>query len=180
MAEQKNIPLQADLAEVANTETKESNADSQTKSDSLTADASCPDVGERSENLLQSEAKSQEANLLQTSGAADVSHSLTPDVGERSENLLQSEAKIQEANLLQTSGHSLAADVSHCLAPDVGERSENLLQSEAKSQEANLLQTSSHSLAADASSSSVHEQQSVEKSQEAKDGGDNDQIVPSS
>ena len=87
--ERSNAPLQAaDSAEIVNTENKESGGPSQTGDGSLATDASCPDVSKRSENLLQNEAKSQEANLLQTSG-----HSFSADVSSSSIGEPMSEEK---------------------------------------------------------------------------------------
>lgn len=102
-----------------------------------------------------------------------------PNVNERSSedtNLLQSEAKThgQAATpIIQADVHSLGAGGNDS---SVGEsKSEEKCQREANPP----LQTSGHSLAVDASSSSVSGSSSEGKSQEAKEDGESDQIVPS-
>ena len=99
--------LQTDDLNSADTGTKESSAPLQMGGDSSTADLSCPDVNERSENLLQSEAKTQEDTPIQINV-----HSWDAGVSNSSVIEPKNEETSQEVNPLQTSSHSLAADVS--------------------------------------------------------------------
>ena len=127
-----------------------------------------------STEAANTEAKESSAPVV-TGGDSFTADLSCPDVNERAgenSNLLQSDAKIQVATPAQTNNDSSVPNVS------------NSGVSESRNVEGvnPPVQTSGHSLLvapADVSSSGVSGSSNEEKSQEAKEDGGNDQIVPS-